>query len=103
VTRASPAEDRELRVDELPGDRRLVDRALTPFNRAGTKRFLKEAREKVWRNAHALSRARREGRLDERLLELEARSRDRLADLLAPGQVIIKLARNGFGVLLSDA
>jgi Family of unknown function (DUF5995) len=97
------AEDRELRVDELPGDRRLLDRALTPFNRAGTKRFLKEARAKVWRNAHALSRARREDRLDERLLELEARSRDRVADLVAPGQVILKLARDGFGVVLSDA
>lgn len=55
------AEDRELRVDELPGDRTLLDRALTPFNRAGTKRFLKEARAKVWRNARALSRARCEG------------------------------------------
>lgn len=99
------AEDRELRVDELPGDRTLLDHALTPFNRAGTKRFLKEARAKVWRNARALARARREGSevLERRVGELEGLSRDRVADLLAPGQVILKLARDGFGVLLSEA
>ena len=99
------AEDRELRVQELPGDRTLLDRVLTPFNRSGTKRFLKEARAKVWRNARALSVARRSGAgaLEARLLELEERSRARVADLLAPGQVIRKLARDGFGVLLDGA
>jgi hypothetical protein len=34
--------------------------------------------------------------------ELEARS-GRVTDRLAPGQVILKLARDGFGVLLEDA
>ena len=99
------AEDRELRVDELPGDRSLLDRALTPFNRAGTKRFLKEARAKVWRNATALSHARREGAeaLGRRRRELEERSGARVADLLAPGQVILRLARDGFGVVLDGA
>ena len=99
------AEDVELRKVELPGDRTLLDRLLTPFNRSGTKRFLKEARAKVWRNARALSDARRAGpeELERRLRELEARSRDRVADLLAPGQVILKLARDGFGVLLDGA
>jgi hypothetical protein len=99
------AEDVELRRVELPGDRTLLDRALTPFNRGATKRFLKEARAKVWRNARALSQARRRGaeELDARLRELEERSRERVTDLLAPGQVILKLARNGFGVLLDGA
>jgi hypothetical protein len=59
----------------------------------------------VWRNARALSRARRQGpeELARRLGELEERSRARVADLLAQGQVILKLARDGFGVLLDGA
>ena len=52
------AEDGELKKVEQPGDRTLLDHLLTPFNRAGSKRFLKEARGKVWRNAQALSLAR---------------------------------------------
>jgi hypothetical protein len=100
-----PLEDLELRKVELPGDRTLLDHLLTPFNRAGTKRFLKEARGKVWRNAQALSAARREGpqALAARLRELGQLSADRVADLRRPGQVILRLARDGFGVLLEDA
>ena len=100
-----PIEDVELRKVELPGDRTLLDHLLTPFNRAGTKRFLAEARAKVWRNARALSAARREGPepLAARLQELGALSADRVADLRRPGQVILRLARDGFGVLLEGA
>jgi hypothetical protein len=94
------AEDEELRKVEGPGDRRLVDRILTPFNHLGTKRFLKEARAKVWRNARLLSEARQAGRLEERIEELEELSRQRVKDLLRPGQVILELTRNGFGVSL---
>ena len=36
-----------------------------------------------------------------RLAELEELSRARVADLRAPGQVILKLARRGFGVELA--
>ena len=36
---------------ELPGQRTLLDKMLTPFNRLGTKKFLREARTKVWANA----------------------------------------------------
>lgn len=93
-------EDRELRKVERPGDRTLLDRALTPFNRRATRQFLAEARAKVWRNAVLLSQARRGGRFDERLAELEARSARRVADLRAPGQVVLRLARHGFGVEL---
>jgi uncharacterized protein DUF5995 len=95
-------EDRELAKVEQPGDRTLLDRLLTPFNRAGTKRFLKEARRKVWSNAKALSRARRQGpaALAGKLEELEALSAARVQDLKAPGQVLLKLAVRGFGVLL---
>jgi hypothetical protein len=95
-------EDHELAKVEQPGDRTVLDRLLTPFNRAGTKRFLKEARRKVWSNAKALSRARRQGQaaLAGRLEELEALSAARVRDLKAPGQVLLKLAARGFGVLL---
>jgi hypothetical protein len=97
------AEDLELRKVEQPGDRTLLDRALTPFNRRASRQFLKEAREKVWHNALVLSHARRADNLDERLRELERLSAQRVADLRAPGQVVLRLARNGFGVELSPA
>jgi uncharacterized protein DUF5995 len=99
------AEDGELKKMEQPGDRTLLDHLLTPFNRAGSKRFLKEARGKVWRNAQALSLARRQGLepLGERLRELEALSAERVADLRRPGQVLLRLSRDGFGVLLPGA
>ncbi len=99
------AEDGELKKVEQPGDRTLLDHLLTPFNRAGSKRFLKEARGKVWRNAQALSLARRQGlvELSARLQELEQLSAARVADLRRPGQVLLRLSRGGFGVLLRDA
>jgi Family of unknown function (DUF5995) len=80
----------------------LVDRLLRPANRAATKRFLAEARGKVWRNAIALDRARRVGpdQYATVLADLERRSADRLADLTAPGPVLLRLALRGFGVLL---
>jgi hypothetical protein len=100
-----PEEDRYLAMEEQPGDRTLLDRLLTPFNRAATRRFLKEARRKVWRNALALAASRREGSeaLDRRLRELERLSAARVADLRAPGQVILRLGARGFGVLLPSA
>jgi hypothetical protein len=88
--------------EELAAEQTLLDRALTPLNRAGSKRFLREARQKVWHNATELNAARVEG--DEayrrRLGELEVLSAARLADLLAPGQVLLRLAVAGFGVVL---
>jgi hypothetical protein len=94
------AEDRS-----LEGKRTTLDTVLTPLNRLGTKRFLKEARQKVWRNARALSQARRAGpdAYTARLKELEALCAARVADLVAPGQVILKLAVRGFGVVLPGA
>lgn len=64
--------------------------------------FLRESRTKVWHNTVALQAA----RLDvptayaERLAELEVLSAARITDLLAPGQVLIRLAVAGFGVTL---
>ncbi len=103
IDRVKP-EDEELMKVEEPGDRTWLDRALTPFNQAGTKRFLKESRGKVWRNAKLLSKARRQGpdALAARVAELDRLSEARIADLRVPGQVLIKLSLKGFGVKLAE-
>ena len=95
-------EDKNLKRVEDPGDRTIIDRLMMPFNRAGTRMFLKEAREKVWRNARVLSQARRLGpqEYSNELTRLEGLCEDRVADLLAPRYVLIGLARHGFGVVL---
>ena len=87
VNRVQP-EDLELAKVEEPGDRTWLDRALTPFNRAGTKRFLQESRRKVWHNATLLSQARHQGpaALALRVAELNRLSEARIADLRVPGQ-----------------
>ena len=82
-----------------------LDRVLTPLNRAASTRFLREARTKVWHNAAELQRARvaGPGPYAVRLAELEVLSAARIADLLAPGQVLLRLAVAGFGVVLPPA
>jgi uncharacterized protein DUF5995 len=84
------------------GGRALLDRLLSPLNKLGSKRFLREARQKVWHNVVELQKARMQGpsAYDARLAELEVLSAARIADLLAPGQVILKLSIAGFGVTL---
>ena len=92
------AEDAELGV----AGRSLVDRVLQPVNRLSSRRFLRESRTKVWHNTLELQVARLAGppTYDVRLAELELLSAARLADLLAPGQVLLRLAVAGFGVTL---
>jgi hypothetical protein len=92
------AEDVELAAH----GRSLTDRVLQPLNRLSSKRFLREARTKVWHNTVELQAARHTGRKvnDVRLAELEVLSAARIADLLAPGQVLLRLAVAGFGVTL---
>jgi len=96
------AEDDELVSTGGPGS--LLDRVLKPLNRRGTKRFLREARQKVWANAITLSQARRAGAgaYAARLGELEELSAAKVTELQAPGQVLLKLAVKGFGVRLPD-
>jgi len=89
--------------DALLGDAKtLLDRLLAPLNRLGSKRFLREARHKVWHNLEELNAARldSDGAYVARLGELEVLSAARIADLLAPGQVLLRLAVAGFGVSL---
>jgi hypothetical protein len=83
--------------------RTLLDRALRPLNRWASRRFLQEARGKVWANTLALWRARSTGgdmTYGERLSELDALSAAKIADLRAGHQVLLRLAFRGFGVLL---
>lgn len=92
--------------DDLLGDTRsLLDRLLAPLNRVGSKRFLREARQKVWHNVEALNTARLEGESSyaTRLGELEVLCAARIADLIEPGQVLLRLAVAGFGVMLPPA
>ena len=92
------AEDHQLSV----AGKALVDRLLTPVNRTAAKTFLREARQKVWQNTVELNRARMIGpdRYAIRLAELEVLSAAKVADLLRPGQVLIRLAVGGFGITL---
>ena len=87
---------------ELAAGKTLLDRVLTPLNRLGSKRFLRESRQKVWHNTTELQQARTVGAdaYDHRLAELEVLAAARIADLLAPGQVLLRLAIAGFGVVL---
>lgn len=93
--------------DELGAVSRLTltDRLLQPLNRLSSKRFLREARQKVWHNTVELQHARVAGEepYAARLAELEVLSAARIADLLAPGQVLLRLAVAGFGVRLPPA
>src|SRR6476661_8419790 len=77
-----------------------LDRLLRPLNQLSSKRFLREAREKVWLNVEQLQAARLAGAdaYRHRLAELEVLSAAKIADLLAPGQVLLRLAVAGFGV-----
>jgi hypothetical protein len=96
------AEDAELAATSR---RTLLDRVLVPANRGASRRFLREARQKVWHNTGELQRARLAGpdAYASRLRELEVLSAARVADLLAPGQVLLRLAVAGFGVTLPPA
>jgi hypothetical protein len=93
------AEDAIRRRDGRP---RLIDRLLGPLNRASTRRLLQESRAKVWRNTRLLDQARREGpdAYAAMLARLDTVCTAKLAELTAPGQVLLRLARKGFGAQL---
>ena len=96
------AEDAEL--DASGATRSLMDRVLKP-PRAASRRFLRESRRKVWANAVALSAARRNGPavLQASLGALERLSEAKVATLMRPGPVLLRLGLRGFGVLLPTA
>jgi hypothetical protein len=86
----------------IGGARSLLDRLLTPANRLSSRRFLREARHKVWLNIVELQQARLDSAdaYQARLAELEVLAAAKIADLLRPGQVLLRLAMTGFGVTL---
>ena len=94
------AEDDVLIGISGPGSR--LNRLLRPLNELGSRRFLREAREKVWANAFVLSRARKQGQqaYDGALSELSDLSAAKVAALQDTGLVLLKLAVTGFGVRL---
>ena len=95
------AEDGELARTGAPRSR--ADTLLGPVNQAASRRFLRESRIKVWHNAVALNAARARGpaAYAQRLGELEDLSTARVAELVRPGQVLLRLASRGFGVRLA--
>jgi len=94
------AEDAELQHLDPAGTWR--DTAMAPLNRMATRRFLRESRAKVWANAVELSKARKTGpgAYETRLGQLEQLCGRRVADLVRPGPVLLRLAAGGFGVAL---
>jgi hypothetical protein len=86
----------------MGGAHSILDRILTPANRLSSRRFLREARHKVWLNVAELQRARLEGAdvYSGRLAELELLAAAKIADLQRPGQVLLRLAMTGFGITL---
>ena len=84
------------------GGRTALDRVLAPMNRHASRRFLREARHKVWRTTLALHEARMCGPqvYADRLRDLDTVSAARIGDLLRPGPVLLRLALVGFGVTL---
>lgn len=96
-------EYRNLRAVESIRERTLLDHLLYPLNLITIARSLREARRKVWRNTELLTHAHHQGHaeLNACLRQLEQRTRAKVTELLAPGQVILKLGVHGFGVTLS--
>jgi hypothetical protein len=103
--RRAAEEDRLLREAERWRDRSITERALSPFGGPATVRFLKDARERVWRNATVMSRALREGpaALKARVDELGELSSARAAYLSRPGVTILRAAKDAPQVLLEGA
>jgi hypothetical protein len=100
---AARVAEEDLALERAGGRRTALDRVLAPANRGASRLFLRESRRKVWANAHALNRARLDGpdAYARRLAQLEAAAEARVADLLRPGPVLLRLAVHGFGVTLS--
>ena len=99
---AAQVSTEDVALERAGGRRTLLDRVLAPANRRASRLFLRESRRKVWANTLALHLARLQGPADLAvcLADLEAASAARVADLLRPGPVLLRLAVHGFGVRL---
>jgi hypothetical protein len=81
---------------------RFRDWVLTPANRWSSRRFLRQSRQDVWSNLEVLRQARAAGdrAYQERLRELDVLTAAKIAELVAPGPILLRLAVTGFGVRL---
>jgi hypothetical protein len=100
---ASRVATEDVELQRAGDPRTWLDRLLTPVNHLATRTFLRESRRKVWANTTVLHQARLAGEWEyrRRLAELETLSDGRVADLLRPGPVLLRLAVRGFGVSLA--
>ncbi|WP_104526477.1 DUF5995 family protein [Blastococcus atacamensis] len=94
--------EEDLALRRAGGTRTALDRLLTPANRRAAVLLLRESRRRVWLNTRVLHAARLDGAdaYAARVAQLEAASAARVADLLRPGPVLLRLAVHGFGVVL---
>lgn len=92
-------------MGSLGASRTWRDALRAPADRFATRRLLVESRRRVWHNTLALHEARLRGAraTERRIADLDALSSARVADLLLPGPVLLRLALRGFGVLLPPA
>ncbi|TFV50439.1 DUF5995 family protein [Blastococcus sp. TF02A_35] len=95
--------EEDLALRRAGGARTPLDRVLTPANRLAAVVLLRESRRRVWSNTGVLHAARLAGapELAARVAELEEAAGVRVADLLRPGPVLLRLAVHGFGVTLA--
>lgn len=102
MLRRLPEEYRHLRALGGPALGEVLARLLYPVNTLASRRWLVAARRSVWHNAAELSRARQAGpaALARRTADLDVLCAAKVADLLRPGQVLLRLAVVGFGVTL---
>ena len=102
MLRRLPEEHRHLRSLGGPAGGEVLARLLYPLNTVASRRWLVAARRSVWHNAAELSRARAAGpdALARRVADLDVLCAAKVADLLRPGQVLLRLAVVGFGVTL---
>jgi hypothetical protein len=97
---AASVADEDRALQGVGGRRTPLDRAAAPVNRLAVRVFLTESRRKVWANTLQLHAARLAGpdAYAARVAALSDAAAARVADLLRPGPVLLRLAVRGFGV-----
>lgn len=102
MLRRIPEEYRHLRGLSGPLGQEVLARLLYPLNLRASRRWLVQARRAVWHNALelALAQAAGEQALARRVADLDVLCAAKVADLLRPGQVLLRLGVSGFGVQL---
>ncbi len=105
VVLAARVSDEDVALQRAGSRRTALDRVAAPVNRYAARRLLREARRKVWRNAARLDAARSAGpeALERARAALERAAEERVADLMRPGPVLLRLAVRGFGVTLPSS